>query len=311
MRIAIFSDVHSNREALEAAFEDAIALDVDAYWCLGDVVGYGPDPYRCWQRLAKIEEIPENLWVAGNHDWGLIGRLESQIFVGLLEGPTVTGDFGVHAWEMLNKQKRLLAEVPNLSGPMYESLSRLPLLSSPLPGVYMAHGSGHPEASQAIGTYSRLPIQGQESLLNMRDLADDPNSAKWQELSKVALHGWAMPKLMLVGHTHIAGMWQYPGLQPGSSDWIDLTQQVQEQTEWFTFADLERDPVFANPGSVGFARDYPGMACYLLLDWEEDRLGLTQRRVSYDFEKTLSLLEAIGAPELVLDQLRRGRLLRG
>jgi predicted phosphodiesterase len=45
MRVLVFSDIHSNLTALEAVLD--AAGNVDAYWCLGDIVGYGPDPNEC------------------------------------------------------------------------------------------------------------------------------------------------------------------------------------------------------------------------------------------------------------------------
>ena len=46
MRILVISDIHANYTALEAVLNDAGT--VDETWCLGDMVGYGPDPTRCW-----------------------------------------------------------------------------------------------------------------------------------------------------------------------------------------------------------------------------------------------------------------------
>ena len=44
MRVLLITDIHANFTALEAVVEDA--GPVDAVWCLGDVVGYGPSPER-------------------------------------------------------------------------------------------------------------------------------------------------------------------------------------------------------------------------------------------------------------------------
>lgn len=69
MRVAIISDIHANLTALEA-----VALDwgvVDAIWCAGDTVGYGPDPVACIEFLRDVSATS----VAGNHDWAAIGRL--------------------------------------------------------------------------------------------------------------------------------------------------------------------------------------------------------------------------------------------
>ncbi len=74
VRIAVVSDIHSNLAALEAVLADAGS--VDETWCVGDVVGYGPDPNECVELLRSRK----HLCVAGNHDWAAIGRLDTQDF---------------------------------------------------------------------------------------------------------------------------------------------------------------------------------------------------------------------------------------
>jgi putative phosphoesterase len=61
-RIGLLSDVHGNAVALEAVLDDM--ADVDTVVCAGDVVGYGPSPGQCIERLRE-REIPT---VEGNHD---------------------------------------------------------------------------------------------------------------------------------------------------------------------------------------------------------------------------------------------------
>ncbi|MBI2861483.1 MAG: metallophosphoesterase family protein [Chloroflexi bacterium] len=74
MRVAILSDIHSNLAAFEAVLRDAGS--VDALWCLGDVVGYGPDPNEC---LDLLQSLP-HYCVAGNHDWGAVGKVNLEDF---------------------------------------------------------------------------------------------------------------------------------------------------------------------------------------------------------------------------------------
>jgi predicted phosphodiesterase len=74
MRCLVLSDVHSNLEAFEAVIEDA--GPVDQVWCLGDVVGYGPDPNAC---VELLRSLPYRC-VAGNHDWATLGRLDLDDF---------------------------------------------------------------------------------------------------------------------------------------------------------------------------------------------------------------------------------------
>lgn len=74
MRHLIVSDIHGNLPALEAVIADAGS--VDRLWCMGDVVGYGPDPNECLARLRALSA----LCVAGNHDWASIGKLDTSDF---------------------------------------------------------------------------------------------------------------------------------------------------------------------------------------------------------------------------------------
>jgi predicted phosphodiesterase len=74
MRCLVLSDIHSNLEALHAVLDDAGS--VDEIWCLGDVVGYGPDPNACVELLRDRVTV----WIAGNHDWGTLGKLDLRDF---------------------------------------------------------------------------------------------------------------------------------------------------------------------------------------------------------------------------------------
>ena len=64
MRTAIFGDIHSNIEALQAVLEDAASQGVTDYVCLGDVVGYNADPVACLNLIREMG-CPT---VKGNHD---------------------------------------------------------------------------------------------------------------------------------------------------------------------------------------------------------------------------------------------------
>lgn len=68
MKLAIISDLHSNREALEAVFADIRARGIQDLVCLGDVVGYGPDPEFCVDL------------VRGHCRWCLMGNHDEALF---------------------------------------------------------------------------------------------------------------------------------------------------------------------------------------------------------------------------------------
>lgn len=75
MRILVISDIHANLTALETVLDDA--ADYEAVWCLGDLVGYGPDPNECIQRVI---ELPGLLCIIGNHDAAALGYIETMSF---------------------------------------------------------------------------------------------------------------------------------------------------------------------------------------------------------------------------------------
>lgn len=72
MRYAIFSDVHSNLEALNAAVAFYKQQSIDKYIFLGDIVGYGCDPVAAIDMLQKLSPV----CLAGNHDWAAIDKVD-------------------------------------------------------------------------------------------------------------------------------------------------------------------------------------------------------------------------------------------
>jgi putative phosphoesterase len=67
MRIAIFSDIHGNLQALEAVLADIRGQKPDAVYCLGDLVGYGANPNEVTERIRR-EGFPT---IMGNYDDGV------------------------------------------------------------------------------------------------------------------------------------------------------------------------------------------------------------------------------------------------
>ena len=76
MRFGIISDIHANLEALDAVLGDIDAAGVDAHLCLGDVVGYGPNPNECCERLRERGFIT----IAGNHDEAAVSNAGAEFF---------------------------------------------------------------------------------------------------------------------------------------------------------------------------------------------------------------------------------------
>lgn len=76
MKLALISDIHANLAALEAVLKHIDAQSPDAIYCLGDLVGYGPQPNETMD-LIRARNIP---CVEGNHDAGVTGRMPLEHF---------------------------------------------------------------------------------------------------------------------------------------------------------------------------------------------------------------------------------------
>src|SRR3954453_519788 len=74
MRWGVIADIHSNLHALEAVLAALERAGVERYVCAGDLVGYGPRPNECVERVAALDAVV----VAGNHDLVAIGRLSAE-----------------------------------------------------------------------------------------------------------------------------------------------------------------------------------------------------------------------------------------
>ncbi len=141
MRVLVISDIHANLIAFETVLADAKGK-WDRLWCLGDIVGYGPDPNDC---VALLRE-QKHLSLSGNHDWAVLGRLdifsfnadarsaiswsknvlteESRVYLEELPSKVVEGQFTLaHAsprhpvWEYIMDQNTAAANFPYFETP--------------------------------------------------------------------------------------------------------------------------------------------------------------------------------------------------
>lgn len=117
MRVALLSDVHGNLPALDASLAVLREAGVDMYVSAGDVIGYGPHPAACIDRLREIGAVG----VAGNHELFALGRLPADTFSPI-------------AIQSLDWTRRILG--PDRIG----WLSRLPMTASVGP-VVIAHAA--------------------------------------------------------------------------------------------------------------------------------------------------------------------------
>jgi predicted phosphodiesterase len=111
---AIISDIHSNLEALQAVLADVERHGVKDVYCLGDVVGYGPDPRDCLDLVMGCKVV-----LLGNHDQGAIfdpqnfnGAAERAIYWtrDQLEAPIPNRPRSERRWEFLGECPRTYKE---------------------------------------------------------------------------------------------------------------------------------------------------------------------------------------------------------
>ena len=91
---AVISDIHSNLEALEAVLSDIQQQGATSIICLGDLVGYGPDPSACVRHAMKWDVV-----LMGNHDQAVVS------------GDDLSGWSTLAARHSILELKKLLAEM--------------------------------------------------------------------------------------------------------------------------------------------------------------------------------------------------------
>ena len=108
---AIISDIHGNLEALEAVLADIDAQsDIEDLFCLGDIVGYGPNPRECVDLVMKRASVT----ILGNHDQaalfdpeGFNAGAERAIFWTRSMLESDRADINEQRWEFLGELPRM------------------------------------------------------------------------------------------------------------------------------------------------------------------------------------------------------------
>jgi diadenosine tetraphosphatase ApaH/serine/threonine PP2A family protein phosphatase len=166
--IAFLSDIHANRAALEAVFADLDSLgSVERIYCLGDVVGYGPDPLECLDLVAQRCKMV----LMGNHEHALL-----------------YGAYGFHAGakRAIEWTRRALAGIEPAAKrkAVFELIEHLPVRHE-MADVLLVHGS------------PRDPVM--EYVLES-DLWEGSDPEKMEQIFA------GFGRLCFVGHTHKPGV---------------------------------------------------------------------------------------------------------
>ena len=251
MKTAIVSDIHGNLTALEAVLEDIQRVGVDRIVSLGDVIGYGPNPNECLDRVMEFD-----FSILGNHDSsalfdpeGFNATAEQAIFWTReqLETPPDGAEAGHRRMEYLCQMPRAVEEE----------------------GVLFVHGSPRGPTNEYV-----FP-------------EDVQNPKKMDKLFSL------FSRLCFQGHTHVPGIFSADHRFTRPSDLDGPYSLITDQQS-----------LMVNVGSVGQPRDGDPRSCYVI--HESD--SITFRRVEYDFEKTIQIIESIDALDDFLGhRLREGK----
>jgi predicted phosphodiesterase len=258
-RIGILSDIHANAAALEAVYL-RLFDQVEFYWLLGDLLGYGPEPQRTYELIRSID--PE--WaLPGNHDWYIVPcDFSEREGDGLLPGPiyTINADGSKvrvsgpreAAWDIALRHRAICSD------DLLNTLASLPLTQQVGDNIFAAHAVYCPDAQTSLEKRLVYPDDFEPFYL-------EP-SAPW--------HGApaGLPILHLGGHTHIRALWE----REAGGTWAILPTQGHTP--------LKPDHVYhINPGSVGFSRD-PLFACPTAAILDTDVWSIEFIEVPYDVE---------------------------
>jgi diadenosine tetraphosphatase ApaH/serine/threonine PP2A family protein phosphatase len=137
MRHLILSDIHANLTAFDAVLEAANGR-WDKAVCLGDVVGYGPDPNEVTDRVRAVSVVT----IRGNHDMAASGLINAEDFNPIARAAILWTRGQLHP-----ENRKWLEKLP--SGPL------------PIDGFHIVHGAIHDEDE-----YVFAPAQALDSLLD-------------------------------------------------------------------------------------------------------------------------------------------------
>ena len=227
MPTAVISDIHGNAVALKAVLSHIADKGIEKIVCLGDIIGYGPDPLEC------VDLVRERCaWsLMGNHDFGVLYE------------PTNFNPGAESAAYWTRDQFDNEAD-DDKRAERYEFLGRLRVRVVDDLGSPESNGTSKIGAVLCVHASPRRPIN---EYIFPDDASDAPEkmSAIFDRVEKIAM----------VGHTHVPGVF--------SEDPDFFPPRELGDPPRYTFSDDEK--IVINVGSVGQPRDNDPRASYAIM----------------------------------------------
>ena len=222
MRVALVGDVHTNLVAWRAVMRDMLQRDrcVSDIWALGDWLGYARvNPLSLWDCLRWQSHPAVSARLDSSRTWSVRGNHDIAVLDGLGHGQTILVIEG-EARTAVDYQRRQVEKSADWGGPLGFAawLRQLPLMLSPVEGVYLAHGAflmDRPDAIPCYYTPRNLEHEGGRG--SLRDWLRGDRKLPVQ--TALALEGWAEPVIMATGHSHLQAIWQRTGNEHYKDNW--------------------------------------------------------------------------------------------
>lgn len=272
-RVLLLTDIHANWHALAVVLRQSQG-HYDAIWFLGDIVGYGPRPVEC-VRFVRQYVSRTRRWRAGNHDLGILGRLENR--------PGGYKSSGAARWTWQRHRQVLKESAPDL----WKWLCNTVTVARAGPTRRQYGGFEqvfvHANLLDYVGHY---PLSDDrfnllDNLRRLERIVGSYNPGAW----------------LVVGHTHMMCLARLRG----DSSEVELLpilygQPIPIRDAWY----------FINPGSVGQPRDGDRRAAYAILDTAAGTV--TYHRAEYDVIAAQREMQHDGYPDDLVERLWAARI---
>jgi|GEM_PF-3072236 len=236
-QVAVFSDIHGNALALQAALDSIEQRHVlpDAIWCLGDILGRGPQPIETMEKIFPVfhqqSEANQRAWLKGNHDMLITGETSTSLIgdvgeSGLVKDVLAVAEQHIEALNQVDQGKEYTAWLKSLK--THQDMGG---------GLYLAHGAyyldqdGQVKDKESYMSYLTNPVM-------MRD-----------QVNGITRNNLPV-SLILSGHTHNTHLALFDKRTPT----IITPKDIAADDYVFTVPDLVKTPLYVNVGSIGFPR---------------------------------------------------------
>jgi len=297
-KYALISELHANWEAFFEVYKSiSLNPDIQDIVCLGDIVGYGPEPNEVIHSLRQLEQRNYRVrYVLGSHDAAALGhftfislRDEEDIRRVKMESGLQNEEEIIQAYHDM-ESRRYIPVRPEAKAAMDWTLKMLTAESRNFlktrlenkitlkPGVVCVHGS------------IRDPI-----FEYVRDAGCAMRCFESPQMEKESV--------CFVGHTHFPVIWRASrnAVQSYAGN-VVLVSEPECLFDAYHRMQTEDYRYIVNVGAVGQPRDGDPRACYVIYDSDEG--SVTYVRLEYDVAKTQQKILDAGLPAQLADRLR-------